>query len=121
MAMEAQFALVASMDVEPQAESTFNEVYDTEHVPFLSSVPGVLSIVRLERQELKMSIGGRVIEVPTRDVPKYTAIYELTSPEVLVSVEWADAIERGRWADKVRPYTRNRRHILLERMGAPRR
>jgi hypothetical protein len=117
MAMEGQFALVASMDVEPDVESTFNDIYDGEHVPFLSAVPGVLSIARLVRQELRMSIGGRVIEVPT-DVPKYTAVYELTSPEVLVSPEWADAIERGRWAQEVRPYTQNRRHALLRRIGA---
>jgi hypothetical protein len=31
---------------------------------------------------------------------------------VLVSPEWARAVEAGRWPGEVRPYTRNRRHAL---------
>ena len=37
----------------------FNEVYDTEHVPFLSQVPGVISVRRYQREELTMNIGGQ--------------------------------------------------------------
>src|SRR5437764_11954256 len=116
MQLDSKFVLTASMDVEPHAEAVFNELYDTEHVPFLGEVPGVMSIVRFVRRDLKMSIGGQVAEVSTEGVPFYSAIYELASPEVLVSPEWAAAIERGRWAEEVRPYTKNRKHVLLERM-----
>ena len=118
MPIDANYVLSASMDVTPEAEATFNEVYDAEHVPNLGAVPGVLSIVRFERTELRMSIGGEVIAVDPGDAPRYTALYELTSPDVAVSPEWADAIERGRWPAEVRPYTRNRRHVLLRRLGA---
>jgi hypothetical protein len=31
---------------------------------------------------------------------------------VLVSPEWAEAVEAGRWPTQVRPFTRNRRHTL---------
>jgi hypothetical protein len=31
---------------------------------------------------------------------------------VLVSPEWAKAVEAGRWPTQVRPFTRNRRHTL---------
>ena len=44
--------------------------------------------------------------------PSYTAIYELESPEVLVSDAWAQAVEAGRWPGEVRPFTSNRRHVL---------
>ena len=50
--------MIASMDVDPEHEAIFNEVYDQEHVPYLSQVPGVLSIRRYERHQLVMNIGG---------------------------------------------------------------
>jgi hypothetical protein len=31
---------------------------------------------------------------------------------VLTSDAWAKAVEVGRWPSQVRPYTRNRRHVL---------
>ena len=46
------------------------------------------------------------------DEPKYSVIYELESPAVLLSPQWAEAGERGRWSTEVRPFTTNRRHIL---------
>ena len=41
MSDKATYLMIASMDVDPEHEDLFNEVYDTEHVPFLSQVPGV--------------------------------------------------------------------------------
>jgi hypothetical protein len=40
------------------------------------------------------------------------AIYEIDSPDVLLSKEWAAAAEKGRWPSEVRPFTSNRRHIV---------
>jgi hypothetical protein len=80
----------------------------------LSEVPGVLSISRYERQELVMNIGGERKTIRIENEPRYTAIYELTSPDVLTSEAWDKAVEKGRWPSEVRPYTRNRRHVLLK-------
>ena len=44
----------------------------------------------------------------------FQAMYELESPEVLTSDAWADAVDQGRWPEHVRPYTKNRRHVLLK-------
>ena len=44
----------------------------------------------------------------------YVATFEVDSPEVLNSAGWAAAVEKGRWPTDVRPYTKNRRHILLK-------
>ena len=41
MPIKAKYLFVVSMDVDPDKEALFNEVYDTEHVPLLSKVPGV--------------------------------------------------------------------------------
>jgi hypothetical protein len=114
MAGKAKYIMIASMDVDPEHENTFNEVYDKEHIPFLSQVPGVVSIKRFQRDELTMNIGGERKTIRNENEPKYTAIYELESPDVLTSDAWDKAVERGRWPKEVRPYTRNRRHVLLK-------
>jgi len=103
------------MDVDPDKDTLFNQVYDKEHVPYIGQVPGVLAVARFQRQELTMIIGGEKRTIRIENEPKYTAVYELESPEVLTSKEWAEAVERGRWPQQVRPYTRNRRHVLMKR------
>lgn len=113
----AKYLFIVSMDVEPDKEDLFNEVYDTEHVPYISEVPGVGAISRSTREPLTMLLGGEKKTMDPGNEPKYTAIYELDSPEVLLSDAWAEAAERGRWASEVRPYTTNRRHILRKVMG----
>jgi len=114
MDSRTRYIFVASMDVEPAKEALFNEVYDTEHVPNLLKVPGVLAVRRMRSVPLRMSIGGEVKTVPAEGEPRYSAIYELASAEVLTSDAWAKAVEAGRWPGEVRPHTRNRRHRLYE-------
>ena len=62
----------------------FNEVDNTEHIPALP------------------------------EGPRSSALDEIDGPHVLVSPEWAQAVELGRWPSQVRPYTRNRRHTLYQ-------
>ena len=114
MAGKAKYLMIASMDVDAEHEAVFNEVYDKEHIPYLSQVAGVLSISRYERQELVMNIGGERKTIRIENEPKYTALYELESPDVLTSEAWDKAVEKGRWPSQVRPYTKNRRHVLLK-------
>lgn len=116
MPAKAKYLMVASMDVDPEHEALFNEVYDQEHIPNLSKVPGVVSVTRYKRDELTMNIGGERKTIRIANEPAYTAIYELESPEVLTSAAWDKAIEEGRWPSQVRPHTKNRRHILLKLM-----
>ena len=116
MSNGANYLFIASMDVEPDKLDLFNEVYDTEHVPTLIKVPGVIDITRLSKQTLKLSMGGQVNEILAEAEPNFSAFYWSESPEVLVSSEWAEAIEEGRWPEHVRPYTKNRRHVLVKVM-----
>ena len=46
MPIITKYLFVASMDVDPEKEDLFNEVYDTEHVPNLLKVPGVHRSIR---------------------------------------------------------------------------
>ena len=117
MPITARYLFTAAMDVDPGKEALFNEVYDTEHVPLLTSVPGVISVARFKTRELTMILGGERKTIVVEGEPRYSAVYELTSPEVLVSEAWAKVVDQGRWPGQVRPYTTNRRHVLRERLG----
>jgi len=110
MAITTKYLFIVSMDVAPDKEALFNEVYDGEHVPNLMQVPGVISVTRLTVEPLTVSMGGERRTVVAEGEPHYAAIYEIEGPQVLVSDAWAAAVEAGRWPREVRPYTRNRRH-----------
>ena len=116
MAGKGKYLMIASMDIDPEHEAIFNEVYDKEHIPNLSKVPGVVGVTRYKKEELTMNIGGEKKTIRIENEPAYTAIYELQSPDVLTSAAWDKAIEEGRWPSQVRPYTKNRRHVLLKLM-----
>jgi hypothetical protein len=113
---KAKYLFIASMDVDPDKEAIFNEVYDTEHVPMLLEVPGVLSATRSTTEPLTVVIGGKRNVSSAEGEPKYTAIFELENADVLVSEVWSKAVDQGRWTAEVRPYTRNRKHFLKKIM-----
>jgi hypothetical protein len=117
MPLQTRYLFTAAMDVEPAKEALFHEVYDREHVPSLLEVPGVIAVARLKLEPLTLSIGGQKKTIVVENEPRFSAIYEVESPDVLVSAAWAKAVEAGRWPAEVRPYTRNRRHTLFSRIG----
>lgn len=102
MSLDAKYLYVVRMDVDADKEAEFNEVYDKEHIPVLRAVPGVLGATRY-----KTSTAGQ---------PRYVAIYELESPDVPNSEAFRNAGDSGEWPHKIRPYTRNRSHIIYERI-----
>ncbi len=108
MTISTRYVFLASMDVTPEAEPLFNEVYDTEHVPNLLQVPGVRSVTRMKGEPAHFAIAGAVRELPAPS-RIYTAIYEIDDPQVLQSREWTEAVQRGR----VPPHTSNRQHLLF--------
>ena len=112
MAGKANYIFTVSMDVDADKEAIFNEVYDTEHVPLLLKVPGVVSVTRAKMEPLAMFLGGEKKTIVAEGEPRYMAIYEIDSPDVLTGEGWAKAVEEGRWPTQVRPYTSNRRHVL---------
>ena len=117
MPERGDYMLIAMMDVDPDKEDLFNEVYDAEHIPSLLRVPGVYSAERFTHEPLTVAIGGELKTIVAEGEPKYSAVYAIESPDVLVSDAWAAAVETGRWPEQVRPYTCNRRHVLRKRTG----
>ena len=84
MSISTRYVLIASMDVTPEAESLFNEVYDTEHVPNLLQVPGVHSVTRMKGEPARFAIAGAVRELPA---PSPNAV-QLRGNPVQISSTW---------------------------------
>jgi hypothetical protein len=112
MPISTRYVFIVSMDVSPEKEALFNEVYEQEHVPNLLKVPGVRGVTRLRTERANLTLGGQLKELTGEGAPRHVAIYEIDSPDVLTSAAWAEAAEDGRWPAEVRPYTSNRHHIV---------
>ena len=117
MAFPTRYVFSARMDVSPDKEALFNEVYDTEHVPMLSQVPGVVAVARFRAEPVTIMLGGERKTLVAEGEPRYQALYMVESPEVLLTDAWAKASEQGRWPAQVRPHTTNRKHVMYHRIG----
>jgi len=96
----SQYIYIVQMDVKPEVEADFNRVYDEQHVPEISKVPGVLGVERY------------VLDKPEPGEPKYTAVYRVSAPDVPQGPAWVKASDTGDWATKIRPHTYNKRKAL---------
>ena len=74
---EETYLFIVSMDVEPEKEALFNEVYDEEHVPYLSNVPGVVSVRRMVKQETKITLGGKIETMDVSAQAKYLSLIHI--------------------------------------------
>jgi hypothetical protein len=95
---------LSRMDVAHDREALFNDVYETEHIPTIKAVPGVVRAARYRNLW------------PVE--PRYVASYELTSTAVLQNPQWKAASEAGRWPKEIRPYTMNRHLVAYEWVGS---
>src|SRR6516164_4401331 len=96
MSINSNYLFVVNMDVDADKEALFNEIYDTEHIPNLLKVPGVRGVTRMTGEPFAMSSAGTEKQVANCG-PSFSAIIELPRTYVLVSQEWAKAVEVGRW------------------------
>jgi hypothetical protein len=102
MAAPATHLFVVMMDVAPEVEAAFNDVYDNEHIPALLKVPGVRSAVRYRTD--------------TPGVPRYVAVYEMDRADIPDGEAFKQAADSGTWPQKIRPHTFNRKHIMYTRI-----
>ena len=106
MPIATKYLFIVSMDVTKEKEALFNEVYDTEHVPLLLKVPGVRAVTRWKTEPAAFNLAGERKVLDGGGERNYAALYELDSPDVLLSKEWAAAGEKGRWPAKCVPSPR---------------
>src|SRR5258707_13873773 len=105
MAGKAKYLMIATMDIDTEHEAIFNEVYDKEHVPNLSKVPGVIGITRYKRGTLKMNIGGETNTIEITNEPAQMAINELAKTAGFTRPGWRNATIDRRWAHHRQPLT----------------
>jgi len=99
------YIYVVQMNIPTQHEADFNRIYDTEHVPMLSKVPGVNKVTRF-----------RLEKTNDPKMQKYLAIYEIDSPDIVNSAAWNEASEWGDWAPKIRPHATERHHSFFKKI-----
>jgi hypothetical protein len=88
---EAAALLLVAMNVAAEHEHEFNEWYNSEHLPALAAVPGVLCARRYRG---------------TGATQRYVALYHLRAPGVSRSAEWREAADTP-WTQKLRPHFRD--------------
>ena len=110
---KSKYIFIVSMNVKPEFENLFNEVYDKEHIPYLLEVPGVNKVTRAQGIPFSFSIGGQTKSMTAAD-QKFVAMYELENPDVVNSNEWSIAVEKGRWSTHVRQHTSERSHFMYK-------
>ena len=98
----SEYIFLVRMDIAPEKEEEFNQIYDCEHIPSILQVPGVLSATRYKSM--------------TEGEPKYAALYEIENPDLPTSDAWRTASDSGEWPNRVRPFTNNRSHIVYKRI-----
>jgi hypothetical protein len=89
--------LLVGMTPGPEVETAFNAWYDTEHVPALARVPGVLCARRY-----RTSAEGT----------KYVALYHLVAPGVVDTPEWKQASASTPMPQHVRDQITNRLRLV---------
>lgn len=90
--------LLVAMTPASTVETAFNAWYDTEHIPALARVPGVLSARRFR------AVAG--------EGPRYVALYHLTSPDVVSGAEWKRASESTPMPEHIRPQISDRLRLV---------
>jgi hypothetical protein len=88
---------IVAMDIAESAEDEFNDWYDTEHIPLLTAVPGVICARRFRT---------------LRGAPRYAAIYHLTDPHAYASAPWCQA-DQTPWIKRMRRFQSNRQYLMF--------
>ena len=91
--------MLAMIDVEPAYEEEFTRWYNEEHFPDRVTCPGFLSGRRF------MAVDG---------APKYLALYDLESPEVLDGADYKQ-IQTSPWTERMKKhFTQNTRNVYID-------
>ncbi len=93
---QAAALLLIGMNVVPEHEAEFQEWYNTEHLPALGAVPGVLCARRYRG---------------TGATQHYVALYHFANPDVPKSAAWRSAADTP-WTQRMRPHFRD--HLRLD-------
>ena len=97
----APFFYQVTFEIALEDEAQFNEIYDTEHIPNILQVDGVMQVIRFRDAE------------PTGEGwLRYSALYLIARPDLPSTPEWRAKSDIGRWAPVIRPRVKSRQQRL---------
>jgi hypothetical protein len=97
----APFFYLVTFEIAPEDEAEFNEIYDTEHIPNILEVDGVLQVIRF--RDAEPTAAGWL---------HYSALYMIARPDLPGTPEWRAKSDIGRWAPVIRPRVKSRHQRL---------
>ena len=97
----APFFYQVTFEIAPEDEAEFNEIYDTEHVPNILQVDGVMQVIRF--RDADPTVKGWLT---------YSALYLIARPDLPSTPEWRAKSDIGRWAPVIRPRVKSRQQRL---------
>jgi len=97
----ARHFYMVTFEIAREDEAEFNEIYDTEHVPNILRVKGVVGVVRFK--DAVPNTAGWLV---------YSALYLLARADLPDTPEWKAASDTGRWAPVMRPKLKSRQRRL---------
>jgi hypothetical protein len=89
--------ILVSMDVDRDREQEFNDWYNTEHIPRLSALPGVLTARRFRA---------------ARGAPAYVALYHVENSDIYAEQAWV-AANQTPWMLRMRRFQRHRTYFMF--------
>ena len=111
MASDSKYLFMVMADIDPEHEAAFNQCYNEEYIPNFLEVPGFHGATRYE-----MAPRIRPGKAPPPPFPKYVAVFELESPDVLDTKVFYDAGDKGSWNSKIKPHVKNASHLMCKRV-----
>jgi hypothetical protein len=100
-AVKAPFFYQVTFEIAPEDEALFNEIYDTEHIPNILEVDGVMQVIRF-----------RDAEPTAKGWLTYSALYLIARPDLPATPQWRAKSDIGRWAPVIRPRVKSRTQRL---------
>ena len=101
MTSKAPYCYLVTFEIAPEDEALFNEIYDTEHIPNILKVDGVLQVIRF--RDAGPSAQGWLV---------YSALYLIARADLPTTPEWRAKSDIGRWAPVIRPRVKSRQQRL---------
>jgi hypothetical protein len=98
---------MVTFEIAREDEKDFNDIYDTEHVPNILRVKGVLGVIRF--RDASPNAAGWLV---------YSALYLIERPDLPDTPEWKAASDTGRWAPVMRPRLKSRERRIGRIMAA---
>ena len=101
----ADYMFMVQTDIPAEDEAEFNRLYDAVHLPGLRKVPGVRNAYRYR------------LETTNADgFPRYMAVYEIDSPDVIDSEPWTAAVQ-DEWTEKIRAKCAGLTRTIMKRVA----